>query len=250
MTFNYTITRQKIAHHLSVLFFSLSITILFVGCSNGQTRVMQKPLTATAFAEKIKELPSSIILDVRTPEEFASGHLANAQNTPLGSSAFDQQIASLDPSQPIFVYCLSGGRSSAAAGKLRAAGFKEVYEMEGGLMKWRSVNLPETTDTSSKSMGMTKEEFETLLLTDKLVLVDFYADWCAPCKKMKPSLDEITTEMVDKVVVLRINADENPALSEALHIDALPYLLVYKNKKLTWSNAGYLTKGELLKQLN
>lgn len=81
--------------------------------------------------------------------------------------------------------------------------------MNNGIMKWRGENLPETTDKTIASNGMTIEQFGVLLISDKLVLIDFYADWCAPCKRMKPYLDEISKEMADKVVVIRINADDN-----------------------------------------
>jgi thioredoxin len=96
---------------------------------------------------------------------------------------------------------------------------------------------------------MSKEEFDALLNTDKIVLIDFYADWCAPCKKMKPYLDEISKDMADKVVVIRINADDNRALCKELKIDALPVLQIYKNKNLNWINTGFIDKAEVLSKL-
>ena len=110
--------------------------------------------------------------------------------------------------------------------------------------------MPETTEnTKAKSAGMTKQQFDALLISDKLVLIDFYADWCGPCKKMKPYLEEISKEMSDKVVVIRINADDNQALCKELKIDALPVLQVYKNKTMTWSNVGMIEKADVVKQL-
>lgn len=92
-------------------------------------------------------------------------------------------------------------------------------------------------------------QYNALLNSNKLVLVDFYADWCAPCKKMKPYLDEISKEMKDKVVVVRIDADANKALAKALKVDALPVLLLYKGKKQIWSYKGYISKAEVVKKL-
>jgi thioredoxin len=161
----------------------------------------------------------------------------------------DKQVASFDKAKPVFVYCLSGGRSSAAASKLRASGFKTVYELNGGIMKWRGANLPETTEMAGSSAGLSKVQFDALLQTDKTMLIDFYADWCGPCKKMKPYLDEISKDMADKVVVVRINADDNQDLCKEMHIDALPTLQVYKNKLLTWSNIGFIEKSVVLKNL-
>ena len=223
--------------------------ILFNSCSSGQTNGIKTNLSATEFADKIKELPNATLIDVRTPDEFSKGHLANANNYDWNGTEFDNQIAPLDKSEPVFVYCLSGGRSSSAANKMRSDGFTQVYEMDGGIMKWRGENLPETTDNAVVSNGMSKQQFDALLISDKLVLIDFYADWCAPCKKMKPYLEEISKEMVDKVVVIRINADDNHSLCKELKIDALPVLQLYKNKTLSWTNTGFIEKAEVVKQL-
>jgi thioredoxin len=225
------------------------VAILFNSCSSGQTNGIKTNLSATEFADKIKELPTATLIDVRTPDEFSKGHLANANNYDWNGTEFDNQIAPLDKSEPVFVYCLSGGRSSSAANKMRSDGFTQVYEMDGGIMKWRGANLPETTDNAVVSNGMSKQQFDALLISDKLVLIDFYADWCAPCNKMKPYLEEISNDMADKVVVIRINADDNKALCKELKIDALPVLQLYKNKTLSWTNTGFIEKAEVVKQL-
>ena len=231
------------------LFSIALIAILFNSCTNGQTQNTKTNLSATEFADKIKELPSATIIDVRTPDEFSKGHLANANNYDWNGNEFEKQIAPLDKSKPVFVYCLSGGRSSSAANKMRSEGFKTVYELDGGIMKWRGANLPETTNNTVTSNGMTKQQFDALLNSDKLVLIDFYADWCTPCKKMKPYLDEISEDMADKVLVIRINADDNQGLCKELKIDALPVLQLYKNKTLTWTNTGFIDKAEVVKKL-
>src|SRR6185503_14004913 len=103
----------------------VTITILLYGCSNGQGQSTVTNLPATEFAQKIKELPDAQIVDVRTPEEFSKGHLKNAGNIDWNRIDFTKQISTLDKSKPVFVYCLSGGRSSAAASKMRSEGFKE-----------------------------------------------------------------------------------------------------------------------------
>jgi len=230
------------------LFVFLTIAAMtFSSCSDGQDK--KTNLTATEFAEKMKALPAANIVDVRTPEEYEKGHIVNAVNIDWNGDNFEQKISSLDKSKPVFVYCLSGGRSAMAAEVMRGKGFKQVFEMRGGFMKWRAANLPETTDTKTASAGIDKAQFDALLNTDKIVLVDFYADWCAPCKKMKPWLDEIASNKTETVTVIRINADDNVQLCRALKIDALPYLQVYKNKKLTWSHSSDITKEQLSAQL-
>lgn len=232
--------------------FSIAFAaVLLYSCTNGQTSSATKTnLSAAEFSEKIKTLSDALIIDVRTAEEFTDGHIQNALNYDWNGNGFEKQIATLDKTKPVFVYCLSGGRSSAAANHMRESGFKEVYELQGGMMKWRGANLPETTENTVASKGMTKQEFEGILNSDKLVLIDYYADWCIPCKKMKPYLDEISKDMANKVVVVRINADENNTLCKELKIDALPVLQLYKNKTLTWTYKGFIEKEEVVKQLH
>lgn len=125
--------------HKYLLFFYTVISLFFNSCTNGQN------LSAIEFSEKINALPSATIIDVRTPEEFAEGHLQNAKNYNWNGADFEKQTKTLDKSKPVFVYCLSGGRSSSAANKMRSDGFKKVFELRGGISKWRAENLPLTT---------------------------------------------------------------------------------------------------------
>ncbi|MEI6817086.1 MAG: thioredoxin domain-containing protein [Bacteroidota bacterium] len=226
----------------------LTASILFINaCSNGQTG--NTSLSASEFSEKLSNTPSSVLIDVRTPEEYSKGHLQNSKNFDWNGDDFQNQTSKLEKGMPVFIYCLSGKRSAAAASKMRTDGFKEVYELNGGIMKWRAANLPEVTTNSNVALGMTKQQFNDLLNTDKLVVVDFYADWCGPCKKMKPFLDEMAKDMADKITVIRINADDNKSLCQDMKIDGLPTIEIYLNKAIRWSNVGFISKEELLSHL-
>lgn len=227
---------------------SLFTIILLIGCSSGQNTSEKTSLTAVEFSEKINTLENPQLIDVRTPEEFKGGHLENARNMDWNGNDFMDQISSLDKSKPVLVYCLSGGRSSSAAKELRENGFKQVYEMEGGMMQWRSKNLPETI-ANSIPQSMSKAQYEALLDSDKLILVDFYAEWCAPCKKMEPYLKKISEDSSDDVIIVRIDADKNAQLCKDLNVTALPVLKLYKNKKLIWENLGFIEENEVRKQL-
>jgi thioredoxin 1 len=231
-------------HYLTLLIIAI---ISLSSCSNGQNSKFN--LSAPEFDTQLKSKPTAPLVDVRTPDEFSKGHLQNALNIDCNGTSFDTEIAKFDKLKPIFVYCLSGGRSGQAASKMRADGFKEVYELQGGIMKWRGANFPETTSTVMLSMGMSKQHYDSLLITDKLVLIDFYADWCAPCKKMKPYLEEITKQMDSTVTVIRINADDNKSLLKELSIDELPTLLIYKNGTIAWRHSGYINKENVVAQL-
>jgi thioredoxin len=134
---------------------------------------------------------------------------------------------------------------------MRNNGYTTVYELMGGIMKWSAANLPLTTDSSVKKVaGMDLASFKELTKGDKIVLVDFYADWCLPCKKMEPFLNEIANEKKEKVTLIRINADEQSELCKSLKIDALPYLQLYKNENLLWEKVGFIDKIGIENEIN
>src|SRR5690606_37115598 len=89
----------------------------------------QKQLTTDEFEKQLTKSADAQLLDVRTPEEYGEGHLAKAANIDYKSPDFKEKIAKLDKNKPVYVYCLSGGRSAAAANTLHESGFKEVYDM-------------------------------------------------------------------------------------------------------------------------
>ncbi len=225
--------------NIIVIFCLLVIT----GCGKAQNNKEEHSLPANEFSQKLKQTQDAQLVDVRTPGEFQNGHLQNAMNIDWKSDDFSEKATVLDKEKPVFVYCMSGPRSSAASKKLTEMGFKKVYEMQGGMMKWRSENLPEIKALTSK--GFSVSEYNHLLKSDMPVLVDFYAEWCAPCKKMEPYLKKMTEEMPEKVKIIRINADENTELCKTLNVSALPVLKLYKNEKIVWENLGFVDEQQV-----
>ncbi len=223
--------------------------VVIVGLSAGscQSAPAGNELKPESFKQKMDGMSNEILLDVRTPEEYNGGHLNGALNIDWNGDAFEAEVGKLDKSKPVFVYCLAGTRSAAAAKSMRNMGFKEVYELQGGIMKWRAAGLPES-NTGTKPAGMSTKDFEALLNTEKIVLVDFYATWCGPCKKMEPYLAEIKKENAN-VNVIRIDADENAMLAAELKVNALPTIFIYKNQQLTWHHVGYIGKDELVRKI-
>jgi len=226
-----------------LFFVILSFTIL--SC-NGQPTKKIESVAPEVFAEKIKATPNAQILDVRTPEEFASEHIHKATNVNWLGDDFVTNAEKFDKSKPIFVYCKSGGRSAKASAKLAELGFKTIYELQGGIMKWNAAGF---SKPSEKIVGMSSQEYAELLTSEKKVLIDFYAEWCAPCKKMTPYLLKMQKDLADKVTIIRLNADENKTLISEMKIDELPTLLLYENKELKWKHSGYISEEDLKKQL-
>ena len=123
---------------------------------------------------------------------------------------------------------------------------EKIYQLEGGILKWYSAGLSKTDD---KISGMTTPEYAQLLNTEKAVLINFYAEWCEPCKKMEPYLLQMQKELANKVTIIRLNADENKTLVKEMKIDELPTLLLYKNKELTWKHTAFISEADLKNQL-
>src|SRR4028118_355795 len=90
-----------------------------------------------------------------------------------------------------------------------------------------------------------KETFADVIRGEKPVLVDFFAEWCGPCKMMKPVLDELRQLVGDKVRILKIDIDRNPAITNSLDISGVPTLVLYRNGKILWRQSGVLSAKQL-----
>lgn len=217
-----------------------------LGSCNGQSNKNFETIPATAFAKKIKTTQNPQILDVRSPEEFANEHIDKAINVNWNGVDFEGKVSSYEKSKPVFVYCMSGGRSAKASEKLNEMGFTQVFNLDGGILKWNAAGLDKPSD---KIIGICPQEYTELLKTDKKVLVSFYAEWCEPCIKMKPFILKMQSEMADTVTIIRLNADENKTIMKELKVDELPVFLLYKNNEIIWKHSGFISEEDLKKQL-
>ncbi|MFA7325532.1 MAG: thioredoxin [Candidatus Kapaibacterium sp.] len=230
--------------------------------TNGQ--VISERLDAKSFHGKLSETPNAQLVDVRTPEEYNSGHIESSLNLNVYDSNFDKEISKLDKSKPVFLYCRSGGRSSSAASKLVDMGFTEIYDLQGGITAWNANGLKLSFSGSSKQKdsdgqsgssteegltGMDGDKYLQLISNnEKLVLVDFNAEWCGPCKKLSPILDKLAKEYSSKIELVKIDVDHNPIIAKQLRIEGLPTLKMYKNGKEVWNYLG-LTDEESIKEV-
>jgi thioredoxin 1 len=217
-------------------FLLFIISVLVLSC-NENNKVELQPKD---FNQKVSN-GNVQLLDVRTPEEFSQGHIANAVNIDIQSEHFDANARNLYSDLPVYVYCRSGSRSSDAAERLRKLGFKEVYELKGGILDWEKSGLPLVTSKPE----VPKPDFKTAIQGEKLVLVDFNAVWCGPCRVIKPYVDRIDRERKDEVIVYSIDTDNEPDLAMEYGVTQLPTIMLFKKGAIVEKTIGSMDESKL-----
>lgn len=94
------------------------------------------------------------------------------------------------------------------------------------------------------------QTFSEILKEDKPILVDFYADWCAPCRMMKPILEEVKRKVGDDVTIIKVNVDITPAAAEMYNVTGIPTLMIFKYGQVKWRQSGVVPANQLIEQLN
>lgn len=114
----------------------LLFLLLTSGFACTQNAAAQSKIKPDAFEQMLKTDKTAQLIDVRTPEEFASGHLENARNFDYYAPDFAKKLGTLDKNKPVLVYCAVGGRSGSAAAQLKQMGFKNIVDLDGGYRAW------------------------------------------------------------------------------------------------------------------
>lgn len=96
---------------------------------------------------------------------------------------------------------------------------------------------------------LTAQNFDEAVKSDKPVLVDFWAEWCGPCKMLAPILDEIATENQAKLTIGKLNVDEEPSVAQKYGIMSIPTMMVFKNGEAVKTLVGYMSKQDVLSKL-
>jgi len=232
-----------------ILLFALPYFFLFTACGQNPN---VKQVNSIEFEKLIKD-SSGTLLDVRTLGEFKNGHIKEAGQLNYYALDFRQKLLLLPKNQPIYLYCNTGYRSQRTAEILVKNGYKDVYNLEHGILEWNLKNLPVLVEPDAKpdiENKMEMDEFNALINSEKLVFVDFYAPWCAPCRKMMPMMDSLKTEYKDKVTIVKINVDASKKLMKELGIVSVPYLVLYYKGIILYSKNGLTEKQELEKVFN
>ncbi|MBC7848600.1 MAG: thioredoxin fold domain-containing protein [Chitinophagaceae bacterium] len=226
----------------------ISVTFLFL-LMIGSSAIAQKSykLSTNEFQQHLSANKVQI-LDVRSAREYQNGHLNRSLQADWNNRVqFADRTLYLDKSKPLYVYCLSGGRSEAAATWLRNEGFKTVYELKGGFNAWRNASKP--VEGQPALTQLSPEAFNNSIQSAQVVLVDVGAEWCPPCRQMEPVLAELEKEAGSRYKFVRVDGGNDTDVMKKLGVEGLPVFIIYKNGKETWRRQGLVSKEELLKNL-
>ncbi|NPA30985.1 MAG: rhodanese-like domain-containing protein [Chloroflexi bacterium] len=128
-----------------VFLLTLAALVGIAGCggTKTETRIQQvSPAEAYQLIQQHRDDPDFVILDIRTPQEFVAGHIQGARNVDFYAPDFKQQLSQLPKDKTYLVYCNSGNRSGQAMPMFRELGFREVYELKGGIQAWYQAGYP------------------------------------------------------------------------------------------------------------
>ena len=228
----------------------VSVVLLF-SCQGQNTDIIRN-VDAVRFNQLIYQ-KEGIIIDVRTSEEFQSGHLKDASNIDYYSDDFSNKINLVQRDVPIYLYCRSGGRSSSAAKKMLKLGFKEVYNLNDGISSWISEELSIVKSESEllnkkTNHAVTKLDIENFLINNQFSLLYISTQWCVPCKKLKPIIDVLQSDFND-INILNIDADINKNEITDFNVTSVPVIILFKNNIEIYRNIGFISKESLYNQL-
>lgn len=219
------------------------LMLLSLSC---HSQTSKSVLTVEEFEKGIHQ-PNIQILDVRTKDEYRNGHIKNSLHADwLDRVQFKERTSYIDKDKPVYIYCLSGARSAAAAEWLRKSRYSEVLELSDGINAWKK-NTKEL-EGSSNEKQMSLDEYNAMIKSDAVLLVGFGAKWCPPCVKMEPVLTELEKDKTVSYKFIKIDAGVHTDIQKKLNIEALPVFIIYKNGKEIWRKQGLVTKNEFIEQ--
>ena len=205
-------------------------------------------INVSDFEKGMVDTTAAQILDVRTDAEYKTGHIKNALLADWkNEQEFSRRISFIDKKKPVYIYCLAGGRSAAAAKIMRDKGFEKVFELTGGINAWKAADKPLEGKSDIKEMSM--DSFNGAIISAPVVLVDFGAPWCPPCKQMEPVLSKLQADLKDKFILVKVDGGNDIEIMRQYNVTALPVFIVFKNGKVVWRHDGIATKEELAAQL-
>tara|TARA_B110000003_G_scaffold271957_1_gene306976 strand:+ start:270 stop:1007 length:738 start_codon:yes stop_codon:yes gene_type:complete len=231
-----------------LLFF---VIILSIACGDMNNSIYEK--IDILSLDKFLNHNDIIILDVRTSEEINAGYIPNSTFVDYYDKNFESKINLIDRSKKIYTLCKSGGRSVMAANILSKKGFKKVYNLEGGFMRWKANKMPydinSVINDSSTFELISEITLDSIIENNINTLIYISTKWCFPCKKMEPTIDKLIVGN-NSFKVIKVDLDANIYIQERFNIKSLPALVFYHNNSLVWRKNGIIAYDNLIDFLN
>ena len=223
------------------------ILILSISCSDKNTLTYEK--IDILNLDKILNDKDIIVLDVRTSEEINAGYIPNSTFIDYYDKDFENKINLIDRSRKIYTLCKSGGRSVKAAEILSKNGFQNVYNLEGGFMRWKANKMPYNINLvnnySLNSDLISEISLDSLIENNTSILIYISTKWCSPCKKMEPIIDKFADNN-GSLKVIKIDLDANTYAQERFDVKSLPALVLYENNSVVWHKNGIIAYDDLI----
>jgi len=219
---------------VATLFYLL---LLFSYAAYAQT------VNADQFEKSLMRQHSAQLLDVRTQAEYDAGHLAHAVLANIEDKAtFTEQLNTLDKTQPVYLYA-ADSRSHAAAQWMRANGFIQITELDGGIDAWKAAGKP--VEKTSGTHPISEKEYLQMISAQPLVLIDFGASWCVPCRQMQPVIDTLAEQYSGVLTITFVDGGTQTLLMQDLHVNDMPAYILYRGGKEVWRKEGIVPKAEM-----
>lgn len=200
-------------------------------------------LNADQFEKSMKQQTGAQLLDVRTQAEYNAGHLAHAVLANIeDKAAFAEQLNTLDKTKPVYLYA-TDSRSHAAAQWMRANGFTQIVELDGGIDSWTAAGKP--VEKTSAVHPISEKEYLQMISAQPLVLIDFGASWCAPCRQMEPVIDALAKRYNNTLTITFIDGGTQTLLMQDVHLNDMPGYILYRGGKEVWRKEGIVPKEEM-----
>jgi len=240
INFIYNMKRNTFASMLKPLSF-LAFFLVFTSCKNN---LGNGKLAVQAFNE-VASNNNAQIIDLRPKAAFDSGHIANAASFAPNSQELEAYIDLLYKDIPVCIIGANEEDNAKLIGLLKSKGFKSINELDGGMLSWQNANLPISKTEPKKIYPNDTIAFDDAILGEKLVMVDFNATWCKPCKMMQPSIDKVHDTRSSEVIVYSIDVDQFPQYNEKYQIQSIPLVLLFKNGKILHRSEGLLEESKI-----
>lgn len=202
-------------------------------------------LSPALFKQQLSKDKKAILLDIRTPEQFRNAYLPQARNIDwLGN--FEDYVQEIDTAKAIYLYGLNDSQCLSAVQLLQYKGFRKVFALKGGLYAWQKSGFPLVRPAKDPHGGISINDYQKLIRSDRLVLIDFNAPWCKPCKILSPILDSVAEAIKPILGLYKFDIDQNRILATYMKVYSLPLIILYKNGKEVWRKEELISKETLI----